>query len=163
MPATGSPRRRTRRSSDGRTRRTPTRGRTRLSGECWGNNGELSSGLPVLGPVRVDLQEVLPLLRDRLFRENRGDRACGLAVAALDADVRIDVKHLGRLDLLLVLARVKAVARAHVDAGRVLGPDARLGDDVHPHSESSWPPLGGASGDSTPASPVSHRDLEGDV
>ena len=48
--------------------------------------------LAVLVPVRVDLLEVLPLLGDRLLGEDRRHRAGRLAVAALDADVRIDVE-----------------------------------------------------------------------
>src|SRR6266542_1714867 len=74
-----------------------------------------------------------PLLRDRLLREDRRHRAGGLAVAALDADVRIDVEHFGRLELFLVLTRMDAVDRTHVHAGRVLRADAGLRDDVHPH------------------------------
>src|SRR5262245_14974419 len=76
---------------------------------------------------------MLPLLGNGLFREDGGYRAGGLAVAALDADVRIDVEHLGRLESLFVLSRMDAVDRADVDARRVLGADARLRDDVHPH------------------------------
>src|SRR4030095_10434518 len=99
--------------------------------------GAAASRVSVLVTCRVDLLEVLPLVVDRLFREDRGPRARGLAVAALDTDVRIDVEHLGRLELFLVLARMDAIDRTHVHAGRVLRADAGLRDDVHAHQGSS--------------------------
>src|SRR2546428_12131046 len=98
-----------------------------------------SLGLAVLVPVRVDLEVVLPLVRDRLFRENRRDGAGGLAVAALDADVGVDVKHLRGREIRLVLSRVDTVDGAHIDAGGVLRADAWLSDDVHAHGYHSLP------------------------
>src|SRR5450830_278230 len=101
-----------------------------------------------LVPVGVDLEVVLPLVGDRLFREDRGHRAGRLAIAALDAYVGIDVEHLRSREIRFVLARVNAVDRAHIDAGGVLRADAWLSDDVHPHR---FTPSLGARDSSRPA------------
>src|ERR1017187_3193804 len=84
--------------------------------------------------VGVDLLVVFPLLRDGLFREDGLYGADGLAVAALDARVRVDVEHRRLGEAGLVLLRVNAVAGTDFDAGGVLRPDAWLGDDVHAHA-----------------------------
>jgi len=71
-----------------------------------------------------------PLFRDEILREDRLHGACGLARAAVDADFGVDVQHLGRLEVVLVLPRVDAIDRANLDARGVLGADARLSDYV---------------------------------
>src|SRR6266542_2749915 len=92
----------------------------------------------------VDRDEVLPLLRGFIQREDRLHRARRYAGAAVDALVRMDVQHLRRRKVRLVLPRVNAVHRAHVDARGVLRADAGLADDIShvfslPPSESLIP------------------------
>src|SRR5438132_421448 len=70
----------------------------------------------------VDPHERLPLVRQRVLREDRLDRALGLAGAAVDALLGIDDEHPAGL--------VDAVDRADVDARLVFDVDAGLGDDV---------------------------------
>jgi len=60
----------------------------------------------------VDLDEFLEIRRHVLFRKNRGDRALGLARAAIDALVGMDVELVGSF--------IDAVYRTHVNAGAVL-------------------------------------------
>src|SRR5579859_6712546 len=74
--------------------------------------------------VRVNFDEVPPLLWDLVLGEDRVDRARIDACAAVDALVRIDVVHVRRV------VGVNAVDRAHLDAGCVFDPYARLNDDV---------------------------------
>src|SRR5207253_1175477 len=76
----------------------------------------------------VDPHERLPLVGQRVLRENRLDRALRLARAAVDALLRVDHEHTAGL--------VDAVDRADVDARLVFDVDARLGDDVR-HSATS--------------------------
>ncbi len=150
---TASTPRATRKSFAPRTRRTPTRAPTHSSPGSWeepgngkwetGNEGIESGGadrfsfpglrFTSLVPVRVDLKVVLPFVRDRLFREDGRHGTGGLAVAALNADIRVDVEHLGGREVRLVLSRVDAVDGAHIDARGVFCADAWLSDDVHPH------------------------------
>ena len=61
----------------------------------------------------IELDVLLEIRGYVLFRKNRGHRALGLAGAAIDAFVRMDVE--------LVRAFINAIDRAHVDAGAVLG------------------------------------------
>src|SRR5262245_17986488 len=65
--------------------------------------------------------EAVPLLGQRVVREDGLHGTRGLARLAVDALVRVDV--------VLVLTLVDAVDRAHLDAGLVLNADARLRDD----------------------------------
>src|SRR5687768_1785477 len=76
----------------------------------------------VLEELLVELDEALPLIGRLVFREDRLDRAHGLARAAVDALVGVDEE--------LVLAFVDAIDRAYLDAGLVLDADARLGDHI---------------------------------
>ena len=76
-------------------------------------------GLEIRG---VDANERLPFLGQRVLREDRLDRAFGLAGTAVDALLRIDHEHAAGL--------VDAVHGADVDTGLVLDIDAGLGDDV---------------------------------
>src|SRR3954452_939799 len=84
----------------------------------------------VLVVVRVDLGELLPLVRHLVLGEAGVDGAGLHAGVAVDALVRIDVQHLDRVVIGLVGRRVDAVDRADLYARVVLGADARLGDDV---------------------------------
>ena len=76
----------------------------------------------------VDLDEGLPLLRERVLREDGLDGALRLARAAVDALLRIDHEH--------ALGLVDAVHRADVHTGPVEDVDAGLGDDVR-----HWTPV----------------------
>src|SRR4029079_2472844 len=69
-------------------------------------------------------------------------RALGLARAAVDALVRVDVELICALESGLVFARVDTVDWANVDAGRVLNVDAWLGDHVR-HSFASSSKISG--------------------
>src|SRR5262249_42658846 len=70
----------------------------------------------------VDLHERRPLIRKRVLREDRLDRALRLAGAAVDALLRIDDKD--------PVGLVDAVHRTDVHAGAVFDVDTGLGDDV---------------------------------
>src|SRR5579884_4150118 len=70
----------------------------------------------------VDADERLPLLGQRIFGEDRLDRALRLARAAVDALLGVDHEDAAGL--------VDAVDGTDIDAGTVLDVDARLGDDV---------------------------------
>ena len=70
----------------------------------------------------VLLDVVRPLGRHIRVGENRLDRTFGLTGTTVDALVWVDVELVGGV--------VNAVHRAHLDATRVLGLDARLSDDV---------------------------------
>jgi hypothetical protein len=82
-----------------------------------------------------------PLLGNEVGREDRLDRARRLARSAVDADVRVDVQQRLLLEIRLVLARVDAVDRADLDAGGVLGVDARLSNYVGQVSGVPFGPL----------------------
>src|SRR4029450_5735353 len=84
----------------------------------------------------VDLDERRPLLRERVFGEDRLDRAFRLARTAVDALFRINDQE--------PIELVDAVDRTDVDAGTVFDVDAGLGDDVghEPYStEASSSPI----------------------
>src|SRR6185312_1908296 len=80
--------------------------------------------------VGVDLGVLLPLVRELVLGEAGVDRARLDAGVAVDALLRVDVEHLGRVGSGLVGRRVDAIHGAHLDTGVVLGADARLGDYV---------------------------------
>src|SRR5438034_7009575 len=83
--------------------------------------------------LRVFLNKIRPPGRRFVERENGLDRARRHTGAAVDALVRMNIKHLGRGELGLVLPGVNAVHRADVHARGILRPDAWLADDVrHP-------------------------------
>src|SRR5712691_4088226 len=75
-----------------------------------------------LGERVVDLDERLPLLRQRVLRKDRLDRALRFARAAVDALLGVDDEDAVRL--------VDAVDGADVDARAVFDVDAGLRDDV---------------------------------
>ena len=60
---------------------------------------------------------------------NRGDWTRRNARAAIDTLVWVDVQHRGLLELRLVLPRMDAVHRAHIDARCIFRADAGIGDD----------------------------------
>ena len=72
----------------------------------------------------VDLHEGLPFVGQRVLREDRLDRALGLAGAAVDALLGVDDED--------PLELVDTVDRADVDAGQIFDVDTGLGDDVGP-------------------------------
>src|SRR4029077_5483074 len=86
-------------------------------------------------PIGVDRRVALPLFRQVLEGENRGYWTDGDAGAAIDAFDGINIELLLCLMLGFVLARVDAVDRADVHAGRVFRADARLSNHVS-HSRS---------------------------
>src|SRR6266540_5869103 len=97
----------------------------RLDYEARGVTLGLGRGLDarvVLEKLLVQLDEVLPVRRRLVFREDRLDGAHRLAGAAVDALIRVDVEH--------GLALVDAVDGADLDAGLVLHIDAGLSDDI---------------------------------
>src|SRR5262245_23610580 len=98
-----------------------------------GRGAQYGSLLVVLG---VHLNILLRLLGHFVHRKNRLDRTRRHARPTVDALVRVDVEHLHGREIGLVLPGMDAIDRAHVDAGAVLGPDARLSDDV-----SHWGPF----------------------
>src|SRR5439155_7381817 len=84
--------------------------------------GETVHDVEALAVRVVDADERLPLVRQRVLREDRLDRALRLAGAAVDALLWVDHEHPARL--------VDAVDGTDVDARLVFDVDARLGDDV---------------------------------
>src|SRR5947207_14962467 len=79
---------------------------------------------------RVARGEVSPLFGKVVEREDRGDRANRYARPAVDALDRVDVQHLLRFVLGVILLGVDAVHRTGVHARRVLRSDARFCYDV---------------------------------
>jgi hypothetical protein len=80
----------------------------------------------LLGKVGVDLDEVLPLVRNFIFHKDRIYWAFGFTQAAVNALVRINVK--------LVAGFMNAVHGADSDAGFIFDPDAGFGDHIR-HSQ----------------------------
>src|SRR3954470_24251153 len=102
----------------------PTK-RTRRSGPSTSR-----SGLFAREVLRVLLREGVPLVGELILGEAGVDPACLDAGVAVDALLRVDVELLDVVVVRLVRGWVDAVHRADLDAGVVLLPDARLGDDV---------------------------------
>src|SRR4051812_49994143 len=115
---------------------------------------ETRSGMPGLASARrvvlhVDLREALPLLGQLVLGEAGVDWARLDARVAVDALLGIDVELLNAVVVGLVRRRVDAVHRAYLDAGVVLGADARLGDHVghaRKHRRAPAPPPAGPAG-----------------
>src|SRR5581483_317151 len=84
--------------------------------------GQLVHDVHPLAVGVVDAHEGVPLVGERVLREDRLDRALRLAGAAVDALLRVDDEDPIRL--------VDAVHRADVHAGFVFDVDAGFGDDV---------------------------------
>src|SRR5579884_1482566 len=114
-------------------------GRTKARANDGRSTRADSTRLLVAVVVGVHLDVFLPLRRDRALLEDRADGAGGLAGAAVNALVRIDVEHLDGLEVGLALGRVDAVNRADVHARRVFHADARLGDYIrHGRDDLLW-------------------------
>src|SRR5947208_16353307 len=99
---------------------------------AFGGWRSASAILFVMEEVGVDLDELFLVFGHVAVREDCRDRAFRLAKAAVDALVRVDVKHIERSGAL-----VYAVHGAHGDAGAVLHSNAGLGDYVGHRSCSS--------------------------
>src|SRR5262249_17684358 len=80
----------------------------------------------VLEELLVHLNELLPVRRRLVLGEDGLDGADGLAGAAVDALIGMDVEH--------GLALVDAIHGADLDAGLVFHVDARFRDDVRHYS-----------------------------
>src|SRR2546426_6032535 len=80
--------------------------------------------------VRIFPDEIGPLLRRLVEREDRLDRAGWHAGAAVDALVGMNIEHLGRGEHSFVLPRMNTVHGTDVHARGILCPDAWLADDV---------------------------------
>ena len=93
--------------------------------------------------LRVDLRVALPLVGQLVLGEARVHGTGLDAGVAVDALLGVDVEHLDLVVIGLVGGRVDAVHRADLDAGVVLGADARLGDDVR--HVLPWVAFGGRS------------------
>jgi hypothetical protein len=90
-----------------------------------------AGGVLLLLPIVViNLDEALPLFRHFLLGKDRGDGTSGLAGAAIDALVGIDIELDGLGESRFVFARMDAVHRADVDACSVFGVDAGFGNDI---------------------------------
>jgi hypothetical protein len=92
--------------------------------------GSLGAGSLLLVILRVHPNEVLPLLRGLIEREDGFYRAGWNAGAAIDALIWMDIEHLHGRKLRFVLARMDAVDGTDVDTGTILRPNARLTNDV---------------------------------
>ena len=93
-------------------------GRRRLDALCH----QLVDALHAIGVGVVDLDEGLPLDRDRVLGKDRLDRALWLAGTAVNALLRIDHQHAIRF--------VDAIDRTDVHTGPVFRVNTWLGDDV---------------------------------
>src|SRR5262249_9135618 len=80
--------------------------------------------------VGVDLGEVLPLLGQIIFSEDRLDGAGRLASSAVDALGWVNVEHFRALEIGFILARMNAINGADVNARGVFGAYAGLGYNV---------------------------------
>src|SRR5580704_7163472 len=88
---------------------------------------------------------VIPLFRNVVFREDRGDGAGGLASAAIDAFSWMDVEQCCGSEVRFVLLGMDAVHGAGVNARRILRVHAWFADDVsHTISFSFLVLVGGA-------------------
>ena len=74
--------------------------------------------------LRVQINEIAPLVRRFVERVDRLHRTGRHAGAAVDALVGMDIQHLGGLEIGLILPGMNAIDRADVDTGSVLGADA---------------------------------------
>src|SRR5215469_1625880 len=93
-----------------------------------GLGGGLDAGI-VLEELLVDVRVLLPLGGQFVVDEDGLDRADGLAGAAVDALIRMDVEHR--------VALVDAIHRADLDAGLVLDVDAGFRDHIRHLATSS--------------------------
>ena len=80
--------------------------------------------------VSIDLNVLVPLLRQILFGEDGLHGAFINTEATVDAHIRVNVQQLRILKVAAVLGGVNAVNRAHLDTRCVLGADAGFRNDV---------------------------------
>src|SRR5207247_9942829 len=78
----------------------------------------------------VQLDGLLPVVRQLVLGEASVNRARLDAGIAVDALIGVDEEHLARVVVGLLGGRMDAVDRTHLDARVVLGPDARLCDYI---------------------------------
>src|SRR5215813_11751561 len=78
----------------------------------------------------VDLSIVLPLFRQIVQGKNRRDRTHRNASTAINTLDRIDEQHVRAFKLGLVFLRMYAIYGTGIYTRRVLGPDARLRNNV---------------------------------
>src|ERR1043166_4713633 len=76
---------------------------------------------------------VLPLFRNVVFREYRGDRTRRLAGAAVYTFARMDIEHCRGFKFRLVLLRVDGVPGTSINARRVLRVYTRFANNVSHH------------------------------
>src|SRR5580704_1953441 len=88
-------------------------------------------------PIGVNRREARPLFGQIFERKNRRYRANRHAGAAINTFDGADIELLFSLEGRFVLARVDAVYRTDIHAGRILGSDTRLSDYVG-HCVSPW-------------------------
>jgi len=94
--------------------------------ESKGHNAKLLT----FKEISIDLNILLPFFRSsRLFKDSR-DGARRLTRATVYAFIGIDVKHLNRFKLLLVLCRMDAIDRADVYTGSILYSNTRLSNNI---------------------------------
>src|SRR6516164_5533019 len=86
---------------------------------------------------RVLPYEISPFRRRFVEGEDGVDRARRNAGAAVDALVGMNIKHLSRRVVGLVLARMNTIHGTDVHAGGILGSHARLADDVRHHIDNT--------------------------
>src|SRR4026207_857279 len=84
-----------------------------------------------LVPVGVDLNELLPLIRNRRLLKDRFHGANRLASAAVNAFFGIDIELIFLFEFFgLVFGRVDAIDRTDVNTRGIFGVDAGLSNDV---------------------------------
>jgi hypothetical protein len=98
----------------------------------YNTTGQTAGGklLHFLKPLRVDLREVLPLLRHSTLLKNSIYWAGWLTCTTVNALVRVDIKHLGLVETLFAGSRMNAIHGTYINAGGILDTNARLRDDI---------------------------------
>jgi hypothetical protein len=84
----------------------------------------------LLKVVSIHLGEMLPLLGEIVLGEDGLDRASRFARAAVDALIGVNVEQVHAVKRGFVFARMDAVYRTYVHAGRVLSPYAGFSDNI---------------------------------
>ena len=83
--------------------------------------------------IGVNLNIIPPLLRHVFIAINRFHRAGGLARAAIDAFIRIDIEMFDSLEIRFIFARVNAIYRAYVYARCIFCANAWFTDNINSH------------------------------
>jgi hypothetical protein len=92
--------------------------------------GQAYSELTSFVVIRIDLDEVAPLLRNVVLSEDCLNWTGGFTRSAVNAFIRMYVQEFGRFEVGLILSRVNAIHRADVYAGSVLCPYAGFRDHI---------------------------------